>query len=216
MKTLIINADDFGLSKIFNQDILKCIEQWYITSTTVMVLRLNIQHQRDDIETLQHLSKTTWCSIWLHLEYQNNTLTSKDMEQQYELFVDIFGTQPSHIDVHKYSSYHNPFTDQLLIEFAQAKDMGIRNHGEYDKTYKKTTKHTVYNGTRKTIEEIYTYINSIENWKTWEILLHPWSYDPTSTSSLNQEREDDTIMAQHIYEYCTKESIRLVSFYAVR
>ena len=37
MIKLIINADDFGYSKVFNEKILELLEKGYVKSTTVLV-----------------------------------------------------------------------------------------------------------------------------------------------------------------------------------
>ena len=70
MKYLIINADDFGMSKVFNESILDLIRDGKIKSTTVMVNR-GIGDEKKQIEELIELSKTLNLSVGLHLEFKN-------------------------------------------------------------------------------------------------------------------------------------------------
>ena len=47
MKYLIINADDFGMSNIFNEVILELLEKEHVRSTSVMVKRGNLDQIKE-------------------------------------------------------------------------------------------------------------------------------------------------------------------------
>ncbi len=68
MKNLIINADDFGYSKVFNQKILELIEKDFVTSTSVMVECIDGE-QRRQVEKLIELSNTHNVSVGLHIDF---------------------------------------------------------------------------------------------------------------------------------------------------
>ena len=57
---LIVNADDYGLSPLFNKGILALIEKGIVTSTTVMIKRKYVRPAL--------LTKFEKISIGLHLE----------------------------------------------------------------------------------------------------------------------------------------------------
>ena len=58
MKYLIINADDFGYSEVFNEKILELIEEGFVSSTSVMVDWMD-ENQKKQIEKLIELSPET-------------------------------------------------------------------------------------------------------------------------------------------------------------
>ena len=66
MKQLIINADGFGYSYIFNKSILYLIEKDLISSTTVMVNWIT-KEQDEQVQKLISLKNLHNVSIGLHL-----------------------------------------------------------------------------------------------------------------------------------------------------
>jgi len=51
-KNLIINADDFWMTPIYNKAILELLGEWSISSTSVMMSRMN-QSQKNDVLELK-------------------------------------------------------------------------------------------------------------------------------------------------------------------
>ena len=66
-KYLIINADDLGMSQIFNEVILDLIKKDLIHSTTVMVDWVT-DNQKEQFDELIAISKNKNLSVGLHLE----------------------------------------------------------------------------------------------------------------------------------------------------
>jgi Uncharacterized protein conserved in bacteria len=60
---LIINADDFGYSRVFNEEILKLMKERQIKSTTVMVYRVN-EVQLPQINELKRLKRKDAASAY--------------------------------------------------------------------------------------------------------------------------------------------------------
>ena len=83
-KYLIINADDFGMSEIFNEVILDLIKKDLICSTTVMIDRVT-DNQKEQFNELITLSNNKNLSIGLHLEFKDSDYPSQ-IKSQYQKF----------------------------------------------------------------------------------------------------------------------------------
>jgi predicted glycoside hydrolase/deacetylase ChbG (UPF0249 family) len=81
MIRLIINCDDFGMSKIFNERILELLENGFAKSTTVMVQRVT-DEQDSQIRRLAALRSGV--SIGLHIEYDTAKPLGHQVEEQYK------------------------------------------------------------------------------------------------------------------------------------
>ncbi len=123
MKNLIINADDFGYSKIFNSKIIELIKNKLISSTSVMVNWIN-NEQNDQIKELVTLMESHNVSIGLHLEFSSNDFQS-EIEQQYKKFLNIFKFQPSHIDIHMKKSIFLKEAYPIIMKFCKNKKIPL-------------------------------------------------------------------------------------------
>jgi len=209
MIKLIINADDFGHSRIFNTEIIKLLKEGKIRSTTVMVKRIDYR-QNDQIEELKNLRKND-ISIGIHFEMDENGNMKSQIEQQYSIFLKIFGFVPSHFDIHmpKYRLIEEAAAE--IINFGNEKGIAVRNLG-INKIGKHTSEKAFF-ATNHTIEEIYNYIENMEEGKSYEIIVHPGRFDPESTSSLNKEREEDIKKVNLINEKISHyPEIKLISY----
>jgi len=112
-KYLIINADDFGMSQIFNEVILDLIKKDLIYSTTVMIDRVT-DNQKKQFDELIALSKNKNLSVGLHLEFRYSDYPSQ-IKSQYNKFKEVLGFNPSHIDIHKAHSLMDSFSDGRLL-----------------------------------------------------------------------------------------------------
>lgn len=133
MIKLIINADDFGSSAVFNEKILDLLEKGYIKSTTVLVNRVT-ESQRNQIKKLTDLYQNKRISVGLHLEFDDAEPALPQIESQYQKFISIFGFKPTHLDVHK----SHPGALETINKFAERDNLPVRNLGVKSKT-KQTT-----------------------------------------------------------------------------
>lgn len=207
MKYLIINADDFGHSRIFNEEILDLIDKGLISSTSFMVDR-EIGKQEDQIERLVSLSKENNVSIGLHLEFKSNLNFKEEIERQYNKFVSIFNVSPTHIDVHRadYEKEAYPFIESFCVEKKIfCRNMGINQNMDF------TTSNKRFDGTLKTIEELKRWIESLKE-GSYEIIFHPGKYDPDSESSLNEDREKDVENIIKLVPTLKENDIKVISY----
>lgn len=210
MIKLIINADDFGHSVIFNTEIIKLLKEGKIKSTTVMVNRVDYKQDKQ-IEELKTLRKKD-TSIGIHFEMDENGNLKSQIEQQYSLFLNIFGFPPSHFDIHmpRYKLMEKAAAE--IIKFGNDMGIAVRNLG-INKIGKHTSEKAFF-ATNHSIEEIYDYIKNMEEGKSYEIIVHPGRFDPESKSSLNKEREKDIEKVNLINEKIRSyPEIKLISYF---
>lgn len=207
MKYLIINADDFGYSKIFNTKILELIKKGLISSTTVMVNWIN-DEQTNQISELLELTKSYNLSVGLHLEFSDNNF-KPEIEKQYGRFFSLFNFKPSHVDLHK-STYLNE-AYPVIIAFCKEKNLPCRNHGIGAFNDVKTP-NKVLNGTKMSFEELKSVVETFKEGESYEILFHPGIYDPDCKSSLNEERELDIKNIEEINPFLKENNIKLISY----
>ena len=100
MVPLTINADDFGMSNVFNDFIIELLVNERMISTTVMVKRIS-KAQKLRIQHLRFIKETLDISEGLQVEFTNDQHLEQ-IQDQYRKFIDLFESAPSHMDVHKW------------------------------------------------------------------------------------------------------------------
>lgn len=207
MAYLIINADDFGYSKIFNTKILELLERRFVTSTSVMVNWINTD-QKSQLEELIKLKNSKNVSVGLHIEFINQSFKTQ-IEEQYRKFISLFGFKPTHLDIHKLTYMEDGYPK--IMEFCSKNDMPCK---KYDVQGSKviTTDEIVYVGTHKSFEEIMEWIKSLEADKTYLIEFHPGIFDSKSKSSYNKVREVDAEMIERMVPELPKYGVKLINY----
>ena len=206
-KYLIINADDFGMSQIFNEVILDLIKKDLIRSTTVMVNRVT-DNQKEQFDELIALSKNKNLSVGLHLEFEENDYPSQ-IKSQYQKFTEILGFNPSHIDIHKASTIRESISH--VADFCRDKKIPCRNKGG-DIDYFKTTDSPSFHGSIDDFNKIVEWIKTLEDEKYYEILFHPGKFDSSCKSSLNKDRERDVEHIKNLNKILEENNIKVVSY----
>lgn len=210
-KYLIINADDFGMSKVFNEVILDLIKGGFIFSTTVMIDRV-MDGQRKQIEELISLSKKNNLSVGLHLEFEVCDYPAQ-IESQFQKFKEIFGFVPSHIDIHKADGFEESFPD--VAKFCKENNIPMRSSGIIFEGVKSTHSGAFF-GSIDDFNLIKEWIATFEDGKYYEILFHPGKYDPDCKSMLNNERERDAEYVKKLNSILEENDIKLVSYFDLR
>jgi len=206
-KYLIINADDFGMSQIFNEIILDLIKKDLIRSTTVMIDRVT-DNQKKQFDELIALSKNKNLSVELHLELKDFDYPSQ-IKSQYQKFKETLGFNPSHIDIHKAHSLMDSFSD--VAEFCRKNNLPLRNSGVLHEGIK-TTSTEAFFGSIADFEKIKELIKTFEDEKYYEILFHPGKFDSSCKSSLNKDRERDMEHIKNLNKILEKNNIKVVSY----
>jgi predicted glycoside hydrolase/deacetylase ChbG (UPF0249 family) len=209
MKYLIINAEDFGFSKVFNEKILELAERELISSVSVMVNHIN-ENQEDQVKKLIEISKNHNLSVGLHLEFLDEEFQPA-IEKQYEKFISIFQFKPTHINLHKSKFLKESYP--LIMKFCKKEKVPCRNHEiETGVTGVIQTDNPVFSGTRKVFRELQLILEDLKEEESYEVLFHPGNYDPKCESNLNREREFDIKKIEDLNLLLKENDIKLVSF----
>lgn len=148
-RLLIVNADDFGLSRGQNYGIVEACRNGVVTSTTALVNGAAIEHAlglRSQVPELAiglHFTLTLGKSVgntpsltrdgvfgkWIwDLAAQDNLPLDEiadELASQYARFVALFGEPPTHIDSHHHVHMFAAIFP-LVAEFAREKGVAIR------------------------------------------------------------------------------------------
>ena len=143
-RRLIVNADDFGLTRGISEGILDAHRHGIVTSTTVLVT------SRIDADLVAR-AKDSALGIGLHVNFTlGRPLTNgaslvddggrfvrdarraaarakagevdAELSAQIERFVDLFGRPPTHLDSHHHVALHSPVRESVL---AAARRLGV-------------------------------------------------------------------------------------------
>ena len=207
MKYLIINADDFGLSKVFNEKILELLEKTFLASTSVMIKWID-NKQKEQVKRLKNIHNTLDVSVGLHVEFANDNFKPQ-IKEQFNKFISIFGFEPDHIDIHKATYLQNGYPK--IMEFCLKKEIPCKNH-DIPGPKAIMTEDPIYDATGKEIGEIKQWLKSLENEKTYVFQVHPGIYDPNSKSSFNEVREIDAKNVETINPLFKKFNIKQSNF----
>jgi predicted glycoside hydrolase/deacetylase ChbG (UPF0249 family) len=199
MISLIINADDFGYSRVFNDEILKLIKKDIVKSTSVMVGRIN-RSQDDQVKELSDLHRGMEIGIGLHLELSEGNASFDDqLTEQYGRFVSIFNFKPSHVDLHKPEGLKEMTAAmEAVVKLAERKGVPVRNFGIETRARKTTANFLMAHAD---FAKIRKFLDGMKDGCSYELIAHPGRYDPESKSSLNKERENDVENLLRVAEY---------------
>src|SRR5471030_2780532 len=147
---LIVNADDFGMSKGQNYGIVECFNNGIVTSTTAMVNAPYVKHAAElslkhpalgvglhfvltygrpltPMKNLVNENGELGKWLWNYAEkgiLEPNELI-EELNAQFEKFIEIFGHSPTHMDSHHFV-HMLPQIYPYVEEFANNKSLPLR------------------------------------------------------------------------------------------
>ncbi|QJU26865.1 chitin disaccharide deacetylase [Escherichia coli] len=148
-RLLIVNADDFGLSKGINYGIIEAVRNGVVRSTTAMMNAPAIDHAASlSAETPQlgvglhfvlsygaaltdmpSLTREGRLGKWIWEVAEQGQLNLGEIEQelssQYQRFIDVFKREPTHLDSH-HSVHMIPQVYPIVARFAREKNLPLR------------------------------------------------------------------------------------------
>ncbi|WP_281638011.1 ChbG/HpnK family deacetylase [Flavobacterium marginilacus] len=206
MLKLILTSDDFGLSRIYNEQMLKMLQLNLLSSVSVMVDRVS-EDQASQIERLQRLYSTQHFTLGLHLEIDDN-VDIKKYQRQWGNFVKIFGITPDYIDIHKGQLY--PTKINSIAEFCLQKKVNFRKYIENTVNVKSPKESFI--ASYSEWDDIKERLNTLDTNSIYELVFHIGIFDPTSKSSLNKERELDIQKLKLIHQYLVNKNISVANY----
>lgn len=148
-RLLIVNADDFGLSKGQNYGIVEACRNGVVTSTTALVNGEAIEHavqlsrelptlavgmhfvltMGKPLTVMPGLTREGRLGKWIWQMAEEGTLPldeiSRELASQYQRFIDLFGREPTHLDSHHHVHMF-PQIFPLVAHFAAERGIALR------------------------------------------------------------------------------------------
>jgi predicted glycoside hydrolase/deacetylase ChbG (UPF0249 family) len=145
-RVLIVNADDFGLSKGQNYGIIEACKNGLVTSTTALVNGAAIGHAAqlsrcvpelavgmhfvltlgEPLSAMPGLTREGRLGKWIWQMAEEDSLPldeiAHELECQYRRFVELFGHEPTHIDSHHHVHMITPSSRPLRARRGGAAD----------------------------------------------------------------------------------------------
>lgn len=200
-KFLIVNADDFGYSYGINEGIRKAHVDGIVTSTSVLVDGVAANEARD-------LTKYKNLSIGLHFALTDVTNVQSEFERQVEMFSEIIGRAPDHVDTHKRQTTDDGIREVLMT---------------YSRKYKTPVRqfHTLHIGSfgvrssNASVDQLKISINEVTDGFN-ELMCHVGYVDDylREHSSYSDPRGQElaSICDPGIKEYIREQDIKLINW----
>lgn len=241
---LIINADDFGISKGVNHGIIDSHVHGVVSSTSMMITMPEVDHAIElsrKVPTLKiglHLNMTfgkplTNCKSLLK---ENGTFfkpienpdQDKFLEEeiyleflaQYNLFVAKLGKKPTHFDSHLYAHQKYPKAKKAVIRLAEEMRVPVRDidiKGFKPSKFLDFFKSRDNRNLLDVFEENLSYVLSFD---TCEMMVHPGYIDDFllefSTYNLPRAEEIGVLTSEKIKDLINTHKINIVNYEYLR
>ena len=130
-KICIVNGDDFGASTGVNRGIIEAHVSGILTSASIMINMPGAE------EAVNLSTENPGLSVGLHVNFTNEgdpliditniEAAQEELNKQYQLFVDLMGRPPSHIDSH-HNIHRLPELSPLFLTLAEEQGIFLREH----------------------------------------------------------------------------------------
>jgi predicted glycoside hydrolase/deacetylase ChbG (UPF0249 family) len=138
-RELIVNADDFGMSAAVNAGIIKAAEYGIVTSASLMVRReaaaaaavyarshpsLSVGLHVDLGEWIRRNDQ--WQPLYVLVDLERRDDIAVEVQRQVDLFRDLIGANPTHLDSHQHV-HRSQSVAAVLLEIAAVLDVPLRH-----------------------------------------------------------------------------------------
>ena len=207
MANVILTSDDFGMSNIYNTEMLAAISAGWLSSISVMVER-NIARQEKQVSALLELYSKKHLSLGLHLEISSEKKVYAQCVSQWKKFLEITGKTPDYIDIHKDHLFRSTF--DFVAAFCKEKNVGFRKYMETNVLVRSPQE--TLNASYLELDQVLGRLSKLESGEVIEIVFHIGSHDAAITSALNRERENDMAKLESVFNEVTNKGINLVNY----
>jgi predicted glycoside hydrolase/deacetylase ChbG (UPF0249 family) len=136
---LIVNADDFGLTKGINRGIIEAHEHGIVTSASLMMRYPAAREAADYAKAHPKLSvglhfeagewryrDGQWYQAYSVVDADDTDAVQAELTRQFEEFVTLMGRQPTHLDSHQHVHQSEP-ARSILLEAARQLAVPLRS-----------------------------------------------------------------------------------------
>lgn len=237
---LIVNADDFGMSAGTTYGIYQAIKEGIVTSTTLMVNGLSVDLAADIINrcklnvglhfNISLFAPLTDCPSLVRdgrfvkpkhmtadIKYQRQDIL-KELQAQYNRFIQLTGKRPTHIDSHLYTHQHIDEVKDVVKEFAMRLGIAVRDcNTRYPKVkfvdlFKVRMGEKTENVQRKLVE----ILQQISTEEVAELMVHPAYLDEfllnKSSYSVQRVYEYAALVSSETKQAAEKLGIQLIGY----
>ncbi|MGH8542220.1 MAG: carbohydrate deacetylase [Gammaproteobacteria bacterium] len=135
---LIVNADDFGMSRAVNRGVIEAHERGIVTSASLLVLWPGAEEaaayavRRPELGLGLHLDlgewfwdDTEWRASYERVRLEDPSATAGEIERQLEAFRKLVRRDPTHLDSHQHVHQREP-TRGAVLAFSKALGVPLR------------------------------------------------------------------------------------------
>jgi predicted glycoside hydrolase/deacetylase ChbG (UPF0249 family) len=225
-RRLIVNADDFGQSAGVNLGIIEAFERGIVTSTSIMV------RWPAAADAAQYARSHSQLSVGLHFEigewvfrqgewiplYEvvaktDGDAVSGELSRQLQVFGDLLGRAPSHLDSHQHVHRSDPIRSIMI---AKAQELGIPlrldSKVRFCGSFYGQTEHGAPLWDQITVASLDRLLSALEPGTT-ELGCHPASFvDFETMYAMERLRELEVLCDSRLRRLLADKNIELCSF----
>jgi len=140
MRTVIVNADDFGLSEGVNEGITRAHEHGIVSSTTLMVhppfagAAARYARSSPSLAVGLHVDLGEWAfvdgaweSIYRRVDLTDERAVTDEVAAQVTRFTELVGRPPTHLDSHQHVHRDDPVRT-VVVAVAERLGVPLRHH----------------------------------------------------------------------------------------
>jgi predicted glycoside hydrolase/deacetylase ChbG (UPF0249 family) len=217
-KYLIVNADDFGGSDGINRGVIEACERGIVTSASLLVTwpraadacRLARRHPQLGVGLHAAFSRD---GRWF-IDLQDLRAVETELIRQFDMFTDLTGELPTHIDSHQHA--HREFNvGGRFLELADRYHLPLRGFGGvvYVGGFYAQSVYGQSELARVGPDRLLAMLGRVPAGFT-EIACHPGYEDAENESNYNRERvtELETLTASMVRDAVRDDGLRLVNY----
>jgi predicted glycoside hydrolase/deacetylase ChbG (UPF0249 family) len=127
LKFLIVNADDFGMTRGINAGVIEAHRHGVVTSASLMVKQpaageaAGLAAANPRLGLGLHIDLAEWEPVggvpqtrYARVDVQDQAAVAKEIEEQRALFLSLVGHEPDHLDSHQHVHFNEPVREEAL------------------------------------------------------------------------------------------------------
>ena len=205
MASIILTSDDFGMSAIYNAEIINASRRGLLSSVSVMVNRGALQDKQ--VRALLQIYEQKKLSIGLHLEIEGRNIQDQCIAQ-WESFFDIFCMNPDYVDIHKDELFKADL--DTIATFCKGQNTRFRKYPET--TVNVNSPDVTLFASYMDLKDIVRQLIRVKQNERCEIVFHIGAFDELVSSTLNKERENDLVKLASVRQQMQSHNISLINY----